>query len=259
MEFKFFNYIFPNDLESFKQYLTSNMIEFKIKDYQIFFHFENQYCKKLIEASATFDGDKITRLELKCNPISFNNRKKIEGELDSKYKLIERDLHTLRRIYEAEEYSIIVNNPETLWIDVQFEPVDESKEEKLQLKRTILFTVLGVILSTICIILYLSFKSNIFLNLLTAIIAVSYAMYQFIFLYIRKALMSRGSKIALCIIIPFLYILIMTFVTVIFFARAGALTEPDIFFNVIDVLMVFIYLSPSFHLIILLIEGMSYA
>ena len=71
--------------------------------------------------------------------------------------------------------------------------------------------------------------------------------------------MSRGSKIALCIIIPFLYILVMTFVTVIFFARAGALTEPDIFFNVIDVLMVFIYLSPSFHLIILLMEGMSYA
>jgi hypothetical protein len=51
----------------------------------------------------------------------------------------------------------------------------------------------------------------------------------------------------------------MTFVTVIFFARAGALTEPNIFFNVIDVLMVFLYLSPSFHLIILLIEGMSYA
>ena len=179
--------------------------------------------------------------------------------MDSKYKLIEKDLHTLRRIYEAEEYSIIVNNPETLWIDVQFEPVDESKEEKLQLKRTILFTALGVVLSIICIILYVSFKSNIFLNLLTAIIAVSYAMYQFIFLYIRKALMSRGSKIALCIVVPFLYILIMTFVTVIFFARAGALTEPDIFFNVIDVLMVFLYLSPSFHLIILLIEGMSYA
>ena len=57
--------------------------------------------------------------------------------------------------------------------------------------------------------------------------------------------MSRGSKIALCIIVPFLYILVMTFVTVIFFARAGALTEPDIFFNVIDVLMVFLYLSQA--------------
>ena len=78
MEFKFFNYIFPNDLESFKQYLTSNMIEFKIKDYQIFFHFENQYCKKLIEASATFDGDKITRLELKCNPIVLIIGKKLK-------------------------------------------------------------------------------------------------------------------------------------------------------------------------------------
>ena len=130
MNFRFYEYIFPNKLDFFKEYLSNNNMNYRIIDNNIFFQFENQYCKKLIEASATFEEDRIIRLQLKCYPISFNNRKKIEGELDSKYKLIERDLHTLRRIYEAEEYSIIVNNPETLWIDVQFEPVDETKEEK---------------------------------------------------------------------------------------------------------------------------------
>ena len=99
MEFKFYNYIFSNDLETFENYLFDNAITYYIKDNQMFFKLENEYCKRSVEASATFENDKITRLQLKCYPISFNNRKKIEEELDSNYKLIEKDLSFMKRIY----------------------------------------------------------------------------------------------------------------------------------------------------------------
>ena len=264
MNFRFYEYSFPNKVDIFKEYLSNNNMNYRIIDNNIFFQFENQYCKKLIEASATFEEDRITRLQLKCYPISFNNRKKIEEELDSKYKLVEKDLNSMKRIYEAEDYTIVLNNPENLLIDVQFEPVlyVQQKEDKLQLKRTIIFTVLGVLLSTLFITLYFNYKSNLVLNIITAIVAISYAIFQFAYLYLRKSLLSKGTKIALCIIIPFVYVLLLIVLLIFALARTGILFESDFtlsLINSIDAIFVFVYLSPSFHILLLLAAGLSYA
>ena len=217
------------------------------------------FAKKNIEVSATFSGDKITRLQLKCYPISFNNRKKIEEEIEAKYKFIEKDLNFQKRVYEAEGFYIIVHNPETLLIDVQFQPVIEGKVDKLQLKRTILFTIIGVFLSALFIILYFTYKTSVILHVLTSIIAISYAMYQFIFLYIRKLLMDKSRKIALCIVIPFIYLLLIIFLSFFYFGMMGFLPDPNLANILGDILMVIIYISPSFHLLLLLLAGLSYA
>lgn len=261
MEFKFYNYIFSNDLETFENYLFDNAITYYIKDNQMFFKLENEYCKRSVEASATFENDKITRLQLKCYPISFNNRKKIEEELDSNYKLIEKDLSFMKRIYETDDYTIVMHNPENILIDVQFEPVlyVEKKESKLQLKRKIIFTIIGVILSVLFMILYFSNKTNVILNTLTAIIAFSYAMYQFIFLYIRKLLWDMGHKIALGVSVPILYFLIVPLLFGFFLLLCGLSLEDAQLINLFDFFMVLVYLSPSFHLLILFAIGLSYA
>ena len=261
MNFRFYEYNFPNKLDVFKEYLSNNNMNYRIIDNNIFFQFENQYCKKLIEASATFEEDRITRLQLKCYPISFNNRKKIEEELDSKYKLVEKDFNSMKRIYEAEDYTIVLNNPENLLIDVQFESVlkYEKKEEKLQLKKTIFFTVVGVIISTVFIILYFSFKSNVILNVATLIIAIAYAIFQFAYLYLRKSLMSKEYKVVVCILIPIFYLLLATFTLIVLFAKANVQLDLNFDTNIVDVLFVLVYLSPSFHLLLLLMAGLSYA
>lgn len=46
MEFRFYNYIFSDKLDSLFAFLSENSYEYKIIDNQIFFHLENEFCKK---------------------------------------------------------------------------------------------------------------------------------------------------------------------------------------------------------------------
>lgn len=261
MEFCFFNYIFPNDLETLKQYLLENQITYKIIDNKMFFQFENECCNKPIVVSVAFDNGKIIRIQLKCYPISFNNKKRIIEELNSKYKYIERDANTLNRIYETDEYRIVVNDPGNILIDVQFESVQQldKKEEKLQIKRIIMFTIIGVLLSTLFITLYFINKSNLLINIITAVLSIAYAMFQFIYLYLRKTLMDRSEKIILCILIPLIYIVVLSILAIFLFAKIGVSFDPETKINIIDILFIFIYLAPSFHVLALIASGLAYA
>ena len=154
-----------------------------------------------------------------------------------------------------------MHNPENILIDVQFEPVlyVEKKENKLQLKRKIIFTLIGILLSVSFLILYFSDKSNVTLHIITAIIAFSYAMYQFIFLYIRKLLWDTGHKIVLGVSFPILYFLIVPLLFVIFLLFCGITLKDIMLINFTDFFMVSVYLAPSFHLLILLAIALSYA
>lgn len=259
-KFNFYSYVFPNKTSQLKKYLLEENINYKIREDQIFFEFDNEYCKRPIMACATFENDNVTRLQLKCYPISFNNKKAIEVYLDSQYNLVEKDYNAIRRIYEADGYTIVANNPDSILIDVQFEQIIfvEKKENKKKFKKILIFTILGLCLSSLFITLYFIYKSNVVLNILTAITAIVYALFQFVFIYIKKSLIQRKYKIALCVIIPFIYFLLMCILLLFLFVQTGIILDFNTVLNLVDILFVIIYLSPSFHLLLLLLAGLQY-
>ena len=204
MEFKFFNYVFSDDLNALYHYLSENKIEYKTRKKTIGFKITNDYCKSPIHVLVTFQKDKVIRIELYCQPISYNNRKAIEEEMNTNYKLIKKNLDTFSSSYQANDYIIKLVNPEEIWIDVQFEEVIENKmlEDKKHNKKVFLFTIVGIVLSILFIVLYFSFKDLLILNVFNAIIASAYAMFQFYYIYLKDTYKSKGVKIAICIVIP---------------------------------------------------------
>lgn len=259
-KFNFYSYVFPNKTSQLKKYLLEENINYKIREDQIFFEFDNEYCKRPIMACATFENDKIIRLQLKCYPISFNNKKAIETFLDSQYNLVEKDYNTIRRIYEADDYTIVANNPDSILIDVQFEQIIfvERKENKKKFKKILIFTILGLCLSSLFISLYFIYKSNVVLNIITAITSIIYALFQFVFIYIKKSLIQRKYKIVLCVIIPFVYFWLMCVLLLFIFVHTGIILDFKTMVNIVDILFVIIYLSPSFHFLLLILAGLQY-
>ena len=260
MEFKFFEYIFSNDLNIFYDYLNKNNINYKTKRNKINFEIHNNCCKVPIEIVASYKDNKITRIELYCQPISFNNRKKIEEEMNSNYRLLEKNLDTSTSYYEANNYDIKMINPEHIWIDVQFERIIENKrlEEENHHKKISIFTIFGVILSVLFIFLYFKFKDKFILNMLTAVIASLYAMFQFYCIYLKDTYKSKGTKIAICIVIPFIYIFCLILISLLFVIRSEILIDSFGSVNILDVLFVIIYLSPSFHILLLVVALLGY-
>ena len=104
-----------------------------------------------------------------------------------------------------------------------------------------------------------SFKSNVALNVATLIVAMAYAIFQFAYLYLRKSLMSKEYKVVVCFLIPIFYLLLATFTLIVLFAKANVQLDSNFDTNIVDVLFVLVYLSPSFHLLLLLMAGLSYA
>jgi len=157
---------------------------------------------------------------------------------------------------------IVVNNPESLLIDVQFElvtPLTERKEAVKHYKAIALFTAIGLVLSVAFIALYFSFKSLVSLHVFTSIVSLAYGLFQFFYLYLRKSMYSKNTKLAICIVIPIIYFALVIITSIFMFIRIG---DPDIFserFIFIDVLMVLIYMVPSFHIVLLLLAGLAYA
>ena len=97
------------------------------------------------------------------------------------------------------------------------------------------------------------------LNVATLIIAIAYAIFQFAYLYLRKSLMSKEYKVVVCFLIPIFYLLLATFTLIVLFAKVNVQLDSNIDINIVDVLFVLVYLSPSFHLLLLLMAGLSYA
>ena len=64
MEFKFLNYIFSDDLKCFYIYINENNLVYKTKRNKITFEIISGYCKVPIKVLATFNNDKIIRLEV---------------------------------------------------------------------------------------------------------------------------------------------------------------------------------------------------
>ena len=258
MEFKFFNYTFSSNLEEVKEYLIKENIKFIKTKEEITFAIDNEFCNNPINVTMSYIYDEITRIVLFCEPKSFGNRKKLEEHLNENYELVENSLNDMKKIYKGLEYLIYVDNSTDLWIDVKFHYIDEKKEQRKIFKNVILFTIFGVILSALFISLYL-ILNNLVLNIIFAIVAILYALWQFIFIYLRKALINRKLKIALCIIIPLLYMLVMFIAFIFLFIRIGGDFKYFSYPFVGNALMIFIYLSPSFHLLLLIMSGLTYA
>lgn len=262
MIFKFYNYEFEDQYDKLISYLNVNSIEYKMLDNLLVFQIKNENCNKPIDVHATVAENRITRLQLKCYPISFMYRKRIELELDNNYNLINKEYNASIRTYDSGEYAIVVNNPESLLIDVQFELVTsltERKEAVKHYKAIALFTAIGLVLSVAFIALYFSFKSLVSLHVFTSIVSLAYGLFQFFYLYLRKSMYSKNTKLAICIVIPIIYFALVIITSIFMFIRIG---DPDIFserFIFIDVLMVLIYMVPSFHIVLLLLAGLAYA
>ena len=251
MEFKFFNYKFSNDLTMLYDYLKENNIKYKVFKNYIKFNLINEYCKKPIEIKVLFSNELITRMYFTCIPISFNNRKKIEEEIITNYKLTESNMDTSTSYYEAEDYVIKVVNPEMILIDVQFEKVIENVhiEQKKNNKLIILFTIIGVVFSVLFIFLYFKFKFQP-LNIITAVIACGYALYQFYYIYLKEKLISNIGKIAVLFFVPILYIGLISVFSLLLGIRMEIVPDSNFKISLLDVIFVFMYLFPSFHLVL---------
>lgn len=111
-----------------------------------------------------------------------------------------------------------------------------------------------MVLSTISILLYIYFKNIIWLNGVTLMICITYAMYQLIYLYIIPSSMENVCKVALSIILPVVFAIMALMLLIYFFS--GEPQPNGINWSMIG--MIFCYLTPSFHLVLLLMLFLSY-
>ena len=264
--FNFYNYEFSNDAFTLEEYLISNHIEYTKDSGSIKFFIKIDDSDKLVSANSIISNNKVERMYITITPKSYSSRKNIETEIEHRYNLISKDMNTMTRVYEADDYKIIFQSPENIRIDIQFENVTiemERKQDKEHRKKVIIFTAIGLLLSVLFMMLYFSFKEMIWLHIMTAIISILYALYQFFYLYLKNILYGKTEKIIICILGIIIFIGLVLVGGFFVIARIGAdAGDMNVFnnnFNILDMLMCIIYALPAFHLVLLILALFSYA
>lgn len=260
-DFKFYNYVFANSISSLVCYLNAQAIEFKINKCFISFRIECSDCKQPVEVKAFYKENIITDMRLRCYPKSYTSGKNIELSVGRDYKLKNNDINNSTKEYVAEGYSIFLKNPYNIEIIVEFEIVSEKEQRKREwynLPTIIGFTGGGLALSVLFITLYFCFRNIIWVNILTALIAISYAFVELYFCHIKNSFLSRVGKLIMMVVMPLLFLYVFILIILFLVVRiTGEMTNPGL--NWIDFSMVLLYSLPSFHIILLIMAGLSYA
>lgn len=257
-KFKFYEYEFSDSLSSLKVYLNEKEIEYIQNNAFISFNIDCVNCKEPVEVKAYYKDDSILNLVLNCYPISFNNRQCIEEELNKYYEKKTDEIGL--KEFLADDYYILFKYSENVQITVEFKALDNEARKRIRnekLRYQVPFVAIGAILSGLFITLYFCFKQLVWLHITTSIIGIIYAYFELYYMYIKRELLSKTGKKVAMIVIPILFAVIVSLVSIFFAMR---ITDGDISsFNWIDFVMIIVYMLPSFNILLIIMAGLSYA
>ena len=130
------------------------------------------------------------------------------------------------------------------------EKIKKQKDSFLQLikenKQKIIFTIIGLFISVISIVLYVNFKSFVYLTILLCLINLTYGIIQLYYIYFKEKFFSKIERITLTIFFALIFVLISFIIMII----AVALLK-QVF--TVDLLVYSIMLLPSFIVVIAIV------
>lgn len=261
--FKFKSYEFSNQLDNLERYLIEKNIIYKKNKVFLRFQITNEDCSQKVEVKAYYLKNTVYRIMLYFYPIAHSNMMNLIKYFEDNFTLINKDVNKSERVFN-DGYDIFVTNSYYLTVDVRFEVLTTTlqKIERNDMRmKVVSLTIVGILMSALFIFLYFKFKEYYLLSILTAIIALIYAFSQVYFIYIKDACLSKSGKKKVMIVVPILFVAVVAFTS---FFLAVRVTDGDIKnqiskFSWLDIIMVFIYLCPSFHILVLLLALASYA
>lgn len=256
--FKFYDFEFSESLSSLLVYLNEKEIKYNKNMAFISFNIPCVNCKEPVEVKAYYKDDSIINLVLNCYPISFNNRKCIEDELNKYYEKKSNEIGI--KEFFAEDYYISFRYSENVQITVEFSPLDREANKRItkeKLRYQIPFIVCGAMLSGLFIALYFCFKDIVWLHIITSIIGIIFAFFELYYMYIKRGLLSKTGKKVAMVVIPIVFLVIVSLVSLFFAIR---ITDGDFTsFNWLDFVMIIVYMLPSFNILLVIMAAFSYA
>lgn len=130
------------------------------------------------------------------------------------------------------------------------EKIKKQKDSFLQLikenKQKIIFTIIGLFISIFSIVLYVNFKSFVYLTILLCLINLTYGIIQLYYIYFKEKFFSKTERITLTVFFALIFVLISFIIMII----AVALLKQAF---TVDLLVYSIMLLPSFIVVIAIV------